>query len=283
MNTPIDRRMEAALEICTEAGSVAMRYFEQLGSLRVEQKGPQDVVSQADKDVERFIRARIKELFPDDGVVGEEQPASIGSSDYRWVIDPIDGTANFVVGTPIWCTVLACVYKSTTVIGIIFDPNQNEIFAASKGSGAFLNGKRITVSQARDFTEGLLGFGISNRNPTSSVTAMIGAIARRDGAFSRTGSGALCMAYASCGRYIGFVEFFMYAWDCFAGLLLIEEAGGIVEPVDTEKFLVEGGRVIAGAPDIYEDLVKMTDSSMARSGALSDSAETAGRISQTGD
>ncbi len=252
-------RYEFALDICREAGELALSYFEGTATLRVEQKGPQDWVSEADKEVETFLRARIEASWPSDGIYGEEHENKPGESGFDWVIDPIDGTTNFVNGIPAWTVVLAGVYGAQTEIGVIHDPNASETFSARRGAGATLNGQSLAVASDIDMASGSVAVGYSNRVPVTNVLPVLEDVVNSGAMFHRNASGALSLAYVAAGRLLGYVEEHMNAWDCLAGQLLVEEAGGVVEQRDAGEMIREGGRVVVGTPDVFPVLKAICD------------------------
>ena len=258
MDDPVESRLKAAKLICREAGDEALRYFEKFDALVVENKGPQDRVSEADRNVETLMRDLIREKFPDDGIIGEEHEPSKGTSDYTWVIDPIDGTNNFVSGIPAWTTVLACINESGIIAGIIHDPSMNEMFYAKAGGGAFLNGGPIKASKAESLGEGVLGMGFSRRSDPTATGRIIETVMKRGGAITKNGSGALSLAYAASGRFIGFLELYMNAWDCLSGVLLMQEAGGSVSDFNLATMLSSGGSVVVGSPGLIDEIAELS-------------------------
>jgi myo-inositol-1(or 4)-monophosphatase len=249
-----DVRLEFMIDLAKRAGELGMRYFRDLDSLTVESKGHQDMVSQADREVELFVRAEIARQYPQDGIVGEEHAPARGTSGYDWVIDPIDGTANFVLGIPAWTVVIACTMHGRTVAGVIHEPSAGETFSCRRGGGAFLNGKPIRTSTATSVTQGSVGVGFSNRVEGGKVVPLIRDLIADGGVFFRNASGALMLAYVACGRLLGYVEEHMNAWDCLAGLLLIEEGGGRIFQPDPATVLEKGTLIIASAPGVYDKL-----------------------------
>ena len=229
MDNAIEARLTLAKSLAREAGELGMTYFRSIGDLVIEQKGAQDLVSNGDRDVETFIRTRLAEAFPDDGIVGEEHDDVATRSGWTWVIDPIDGTANFVRGIPAWCVVLACVHDDRTKIGVVCEPSHGELYAAALGHGAFLNDKPIRVAATRGLDDGSTGVGMNGRTETRLVTQFIELLVARGGVFYRNASGALMLAYLAAGRLIAYAEPHMNAWDCLAAQLLVAEAGGRVE------------------------------------------------------
>lgn len=254
-------RLDVAKEVCSEAGKIALDYFQRLDSLTVEQKGHQDLVSEADKNVELYARQFLKKQFPDDGIVGEEHAPTTGSSGYTWVIDPIDGTANFLTGIPAWVVVVACVHKGQTILGAIYDPNHSEMFTAVAGHGAYRNQIAMAVSTSTGLDNGAVGVGLSARIRELNICQVISELIQRGGMFYRNASGALSLVYVADGRLLGYVEEHMNAWDCLAGQLLVKEAGGRVEPQDADQMIADGGRVVVGIASVFDALQEICDKS----------------------
>lgn len=258
MSDDIARRYEFAIGLGRRAGELGMTFFRSIESLTIESKGHQDLVSNADREVELFVRAEIEAAFPDDGIVGEEHAPKAGTSGFRWVIDPIDGTANFVRGIPAWCVAIACVQGSDTVVGVIHEPSAGETFHGCRGGGAFLNGRPIRASSAADLTQGSVGTGFSNRVEARRIVPVIQALVAEGGVFFRNASGALMLAYVAAGRLLGYTEEHMNAWDCMAGMLLIEEAGGKVLSPDGATMVEKGTMVIAGGAGVYDRIAAIS-------------------------
>ena len=256
-------RMEFATDLARRAGELGMEYFRRLDTLTIESKGHQDMVSEADRDVETFIRAALAEEYPDDAIVGEEHAPTAGTSGYSWVIDPIDGTANFVRGIPAWCVVIAGFSDGQTDVGVIHEPSVGESFYGRRGGGAFLNGKPIRASQASSLTEGSLGTGFSNRAEARNVVGLIDELLGQGGVYYRNASGALMLAYVAAGRLLGYVEQHMNAWDCLAGMLLIEEAGGKVAPHPADV-LRKGTPVIAAGKGVFDKVEALAGNAFGR-------------------
>lgn len=259
MTDPITTRLAAACTIAHEAGETALKYFNSFETLTIEAKGHQDLVSEADRNVEIMVRERITAAFPDDGIKGEEQDDVAGSSGFTWVIDPIDGTANFVRGIPAWCVVIAIVLKDETVAGVIHDPVHGETCEGARGKGAFCNTVPIRVAQDARITDGSIGLGFSSRSDREQTLRAADAILSRGGVFFRNASGALMLSYVARGRLLGYVEQHMHAWDCLAGQLLVDEAGGRTERQGAQSMLARGGRVVAGAPGLWDDLQEIAE------------------------
>ena len=251
-------RVEMATRIAREAGALALDYFQRSDELNVERKGHQDFVSQADRDVELFVRRAIEKTLPHDAIVGEEHDARNGDSGFTWVIDPIDGTTNFVNGIPAWTVVIAGVRDGVTEIGVIYDPCNNDLFVAVKGRGATHNGARMTAPTGLRITDGSIGVGFSNRVSNDGIKNLVATLLDAGGVFHRNASGALSLAYVAAGKLLGYSEEHMNAWDCLAGQLIVAEAGGRVEDQDADQMIATGGRVIVGVEGVFEDLREMS-------------------------
>ena len=256
-------RLDSAKEIATEAGALGAEYFRDISKLDIKAKGTQDLVSNADLEVELLVRDRILAAFPEDGIVGEEHAPVASRSGWTWVIDPIDGTANFVRGLPQWCVILAVVFEDKTRIGVIFEPSTGEMFWTGEGLGSFVGDRKLAVAKTAGFHDGTVGVGMNGRTPISMVIKQITALAERGGIFFRNASGGLMLAYVAAGRLIGYTEPHMNAWDCLAGQLLIAEAGGRIEDQSADQMLAEGGQVIAGSPEIFDELLAFSNEAFA--------------------
>ena len=255
----MDQRQKFAEETCRAAGEAALAYFNDRDALIVDQKGDQDWVSEADKNVEILIRERLAAAYPNDGVVGEEQGDTAGSSGFVWVIDPIDGTTNFVNGIPAWTIVLAGVSQGQTMVGVIHDPIYGETYSTVRGAGASLNGAPMQVAQGVPLSNGTVAIGYSNRVASANILPAVTALVNEGAMFHRNASGALSLAYVAAGRLLGYLEEHMNAWDCLAGQLLIEEAGGRVETQDADAMIADGGRVVVGTPLVFDKLRAIAD------------------------
>jgi len=249
-----ETRMRFATDLARRAGDLGMEYFRRLDTLTIESKGHQDMVSEADRDVETFIRAALAEEYPDDAIVGEEHAPTPGTSGYSWVIDPIDGTANFVRAIPAWCVVIACARHGVTDVGVIHEPATGETFYGRRGGGAFLNGKPIRAASGSSLSDGSLGIGFSNRREAANIPGLIGDLLDRGGVFYRNASGALMLAYVASGRLLGYIEEHMNAWDCIAGMLLVAEAGGRIVTPDPGTVLEKGTVVVTGGANVFDEI-----------------------------
>jgi myo-inositol-1(or 4)-monophosphatase len=263
-------RLLAVQSAVRMAGQRALEFYRERGHLAVISKGVQDRVTEADRTIEDELRKYLHERFSGDAFFGEESGASDGALDgdgALWVVDPIDGTDCFVFGIPSWCISIAWMHRRQVEIGVIYDPIHNEMFSASLGGGAFLNGSAITVSQATDLRGGLVGIGYSPRVAPDQVLSAIRRVADAGGMFHRCGSGALSLAWVAAGRLLGYFEPHMNAWDCLAGLLLVREAGGWTNDFLAENGLVRGNEAIAAAPGLLGQIQSVCGVSPAAVGA----------------
>lgn len=256
----LDRRHQLAEEIAREAGALALDYFDRRDTLVIETKRDlQDVVSIADREVERLIRERIAAQFPDDGFLGEETGFEAGSSGYSWAVDPIDGTAPFVNGLPTWCVSIAVVHEDLPVVGVIAVPCTGELFSSAQGRGASLDGKRLTLDPARTIRNSLTGIGSNSHVSPEKAGRIITGLLAGGGNYIRNGSGALMLAYVAAGRLVGYLEPYMHAWDCLAGYCLVQEAGGRHLPFPLDGGNAKGGTVVLAAnPSAWDDLFALS-------------------------
>lgn len=253
----VDERFDFACTTIREAGALALSYFKRFETLDVQSKGVQDMASEADIETQKLLETSLMTAFPHDLFLGEEDPESFlpDASKGTWIIDPVDGTQPFVNGIPSWCISIAYIEGTSFRIGVVFDPVNDELFAAKAGEGATLNGRSISASTATGLQEGLVGVGFSNRVSPDETLVPLTRLVNRQGMFHRSGSGALSLAYVAAGRLIGYFEPHMNSWDFAASVLIIKEAGGVTNDcLPTEEALVKGGLVLAAAPGIYDAL-----------------------------
>ena len=257
-----DDRCQLAEKLARDAGALGLQYFARLDHLQVDRKGHQDLVSEADKALEKQIRAGIQAAFPQDGILCEEDGYVAGDNDYVWVIDPVDGPANFVSGIPAWTVVIALVHKSRVISGFIYDPVMDVMYKGYDGEGAYRNDSPMTVVASAAITAGSVAVGYSNRSKAGFIEALVTSLVAEGGVFYRNASGALSLAYVADGKLIGYCEDHMNAWDYLAGQLMVREAGGIIEEQDVEEVLRKGGRVVASAPPVFDRLLELTIDAM---------------------
>jgi myo-inositol-1(or 4)-monophosphatase len=251
----MDMRLAAAQAVAREAGAMARRRFVDR-SFAVAFKGPQDFLTEVDGETEAFIAERLSRLFSADGFIGEESdPRAAGAGGAVWVVDPIDGTANFARGVPHFCVSIACVAAGRVEAGVIYNPMNDELFSARRGGGAQLNGAPLRVSKAWALADCAIEVGWNSRAGFAQYVDLLRRVAATGASPTRTGSGALAIAYVAAGRSDGFVEHHINAWDCLAGILLVSEAGGYVSDFLKGDGLAKGNALIACAPGVKDALI----------------------------
>jgi myo-inositol-1(or 4)-monophosphatase len=248
-------RAEFAKPLAREAGALARRYFRREIDFVVEAKGPQDFVSAADHAVEALIKERLQARFPADAVLAEEGGGDVGRN--LWVVDPIDGTINFVHGVRYWCISIGFIAAGERRLGAIYDPSLDELFWAAKNGGAWCDETRIHVSPRDRLDRALVCAGYVPRHPLEAHLALKRRLHEAGAAVKDMGAGALMLAHVAAGRFDAFLESHMHPWDASAGLLLVEEAGGRVHPYPGPGGIAGGGPVIAAAPGIFGALERI--------------------------
>jgi myo-inositol-1(or 4)-monophosphatase len=252
----LDERYRAACAIAHEAGELIRALFQRREAGAFELKGAQDYLTEADGEVERLVAKRIVEAFPGDTVVGEEGGGRLSSQ--LWLVDPIDGTANFARGIPHFCVSIAFLRDGRTALGAICNPMLNELYAARRGGGATLNGAPMHVSATDDMRRATVELGWSTRRPLSTYVAMVDRVTKTGAGFQRAGSGALGIAYVAAGRLDGYAELHINAWDAAAGLLMVEEADGRINDFLGHDGVAKGNPVLAATPALYDALAAAT-------------------------
>jgi myo-inositol-1(or 4)-monophosphatase len=240
------------LHIAIDAAKEAGKFLKQnLGKVRdIQQKAGQEknLVTEIDKRSEEIIIGIIKKHYPQHDILAEESGATKNQkSDYKWVIDPLDGTTNFTHGFPVFCVSIALEYRGKIVLGVIYDPNFNELFTAEKGKGACLNGKKMRVSKIDSLNRSLLVTGFPyniTENPNHAIEHFINFLMKSQ-AVRRMGSAAIDLAYVAAGRYEGFWETDLHPWDVAAGVLLVEEAGGKISDFTDKPFSIYEKEILA--------------------------------------
>ena len=242
-------------EIAREAGALLMEFFHQ--HVKVEYKGEADLVTVADRKSEALIRERIKARWPSHDILGEEGGLQDSGSDYRWYLDPLDGTTNFAHGFPVFCVSMGLEHKGQRVAGVIYDPTRNELFAAARGTGAFLNGERIEVSTTAKLSESLVATGFpSHKRHQNPNIFFYHQITLRTHGVRRAGSAALDLCCVACGRFEAFWEFKLNPWDTAAGVLIVEEAGGKVTTFDGSPFQLDSRETVASNGLVHQALLE---------------------------
>ncbi len=240
-------------EIARDAGALLMSYFLHV---TVEYKGEADLVTEADRASETLIRQRIRKLWPTHDILGEEEGLIDTGSDYRWYVDPLDGTTNFAHGFPMFCVSMALEHKGQRIAGVIYDPTRDEMFTAEQGSGAYLNQKPMQVSNTRNLAESLVATGFpSHKRHQNPNIHFYHQITLRTHGVRRAGSAALDLCYVASGRLDGFWEFNLNPWDTAAGVLIVEEAGGKVTGFDGSPFKIDSRETVASNGLVHEALL----------------------------
>ena len=252
--------MHPMLNIATgaarDAGNIILRNIDKLDRIKVEVKAQNDFVTQVDRKAEEVIIEALQKAYPDHGILAEETGTYNEDSDYKWIIDPLDGTTNFLHGFPQYAVSIGMQLKGRMEIAVIFDPIKNELFTAARGDGAQLNGKRIRVTEHKGIKGALLGTGFPFKHPQHLDTYLdtFKAVHPPAAGIRRAGSAALDLAYVAAGRLDGFWEIGLNAWDMAAGVLLVREAGGIVTDFSGEGNYLDTGNVVAAASKVYPAL-----------------------------
>lgn len=255
----IEGRYWAALGIVREAGRLAAEHYHVRGDLDIERKGTQDLVSEADRACEDMLVGQLGNLFPNDGFLGEERGPRNADAKAIWIIDPIDGTANFLRGIPFWCVSLGLLVANEFVIGVIYNPITEELYAARQSQGATLNGRPIAVTQVRSLEEARLCVGFSYRRPVEPHAEALKRLLAAHCEYSRLGSGALGLALTADGRFEGYWEAHINVWDVAAGLCIVKEAGGRVNDFLSGDGLHQGNAVLVANPHLYSSLHSLLD------------------------
>jgi len=249
--------LNIAVKAARRAATVINRASTQLDLLTVHSKSPNDFVTEVDRAAEKAIIDVLRDAFPGHGILAEESGESGQESEYNWIIDPLDGTTNFIHGFPQYAVSIAQTKNGVLEHAVIYDPNNNEMFTASRGSGAFLNDRRIRVSRRTRLNEALIGTGFPFRqfDHVDAYLAMFKELTQKTAGIRRPGAAALDLAYVACGRLDGFWEMGLSPWDMAAGVLLIQEAGGLVSDLSGEGGFMSTGNIVAGTPKIFGQLL----------------------------
>lgn len=250
--------LNTAVKAARRAGQIINRASLDLDALTVKNKGHNDFVSEVDRAAEQAIISILLEAYPSHGILAEESGTQ-GDSEFQWIIDPLDGTTNFLHGFPQYAVSIAMMHKGVLTHGVVYDPSRNDLFTASRGAGAFLNDRRIRVSKRENLKDALIGTGFPFRE-FSHMDAYLGMfrdLAQKTAGIRRPGSAALDLAYTAAGRFDGFWEIGLNIWDIAAGALLIQEAGGLVGDFKGEQDYLKTGNTLAGNPRIFAQLLQV--------------------------
>jgi myo-inositol-1(or 4)-monophosphatase len=249
--------LNIAVRAARRAGEVIVRSLVRLESLEVTSKGRNDYVTEIDRAAEREIIELIHKHYPEHAILAEESGRS-GENDTVWIIDPLDGTTNFLHGFPVFAVSIAAQQRGRLEVGVIYDPMRQEVFTAARGAGAHLENRRMRVSKQRTLDGALLSTGFPYREEerhADNYFAMFRRLTELTAGIRRPGSAALDLAYVAAGRVDGFWEMGLKPWDTAAGTLMIREAGGRVGTLGGEEYQL-GANIVAGAPKVYEALIE---------------------------
>jgi myo-inositol-1(or 4)-monophosphatase len=251
-----------ALRAARKAGELIVRASDELHRFEVKAKGVNNFVTEVDISAEREIIYHLQKAFPDHAILGEEG-GLIGhpEAEYRWIIDPLDGTTNFIRGIPHYAVSIACMYRGRVEHAVVLDPVRHEEFTASRGRGAQLNGHRLRVSDLASLDGALLGTGIPFKdhcdNQLAAYSKSIEVLAAQCAGIRRAGAASLDLAYVAAGRLDAFWEIGLAPWDIAAGVLLIREAGGLVADVDASDNYLESGNIVCGNPKCFKAVLQV--------------------------
>ena len=258
MLSELDTRHAVLQASAREAGQLARRYFAARHTLQTTQKGIQDLVSEADRNVEALLIERLGRLFPTDGFLGEESGAR-GNREQLWVIDPIDGTNNFLRGIRYWAVSVAYVREGVAELGVVYDPMADELYAARRGFGATRNGEPIRASEGAELSRAVIGFTYARAHPAEYYAQAVRRLLASEGEYRRLGSAALMLAYVAEGRIDGFYGSHLNSWDVLAGLVLTREAGAWSNDFLAGDGLWQGNTVLSCATSLRGELARIIE------------------------
>jgi len=250
--------LNTAVKAARKAGTIITRAAFDVDKLTIRAKRQHDFVSEVDHAAEDAIISVLRDAYPDHGFLAEESGYKDKQRDYIWVIDPLDGTTNFLHGFPQYCVSIGLMHKGKPTQAVVFDPNRNELFTASKGAGAFLNDRRIRVSKVDKMDGALIGTGFPFKviENVDDYLRMLKNVMKTTSGVRRPGAAALDLAYVACGRIDGFWEIGLSPWDMCAGALLIREAGGLVGDMEGNEGFMDKGEIVAANAKLFAALLK---------------------------
>lgn len=254
--------LNIALRAARSAAELIVRSMDRLDALSVNEKDSKDYVTQVDRAAEKTIVNTILKAYPDHGILGEEGSSVAGhgeGADYQWVIDPLDGTTNYIHGIPHFAVSIACKFRGRVEHAVVYDPMLDEEFLASRGRGATLNGRRLRVTKRNNLTHAVLATGFPFRDGQmehiDNYLSMFRSLAEQSAGIRRAGAASLDLAYVAAGRYDGFWEYGLSEWDMAAGALLIQEAGGLISDFSGGHQFLDNGHVVAGNPKCFKAIL----------------------------
>ncbi len=250
--------LNIAVRAARRAGSIINRAALEGGGFEVRAKQKNDFVTKVDHAAEAAIIETVRKAYPDHAVLAEESGATPGEAEYQWIIDPLDGTTNFIHGFPQYCVSIAIRHRDALAHGVIYDPVTNELFTASKGRGAYLNDRRIRVSKCLRLGDALVGTGFPFKEleRIELYSKQLKNLMHKSAGVRRAGAAALDLAYVACGRLDAFWELGLSPWDMAAGALMIQEAGGLVGNLQGEDGYLESGEIACATPKIFPTLLE---------------------------
>ena len=252
--------LNIAVKAARKAGNIINRAARDLDQIKVETKRRNDFVTEVDRAAEQAVIEVLREAYPNHAILAEESGTSKGSQgDYVWIIDPLDGTTNFIHGMPHYAVSIGLQHKGVMQQGVIYDPVKNELFTATRGAGAYLNDKRIRVSTRDKIADALIGTGFPFRDNSflERYLAMFKAMTMSCTGLRRPGAAALDLAYVAAGRFDGFWEIGLSPWDIAAGSLLVQEAGGMIGTLQGDGGYMESGEVAAGNAKVFAQMIQV--------------------------
>lgn len=250
--------LNIAVRAARNAGDFIVRKMNKLHDIKIETKSENDFVTEVDRQAEERVIETLLKSYPGHGIIAEESAEIEGTEDYRWIIDPLDGTTNYLHGFPHFAVSIACQHKGRLEHAVIYDPLKQELFTASRGDGATLNNRRIRVTNIKSTQGALLGTGFpfKHRDQLDIFLKLFNEFFSTASDIRRAGSAALDLAYVAAGRLDGYWESGLQSWDIAAGALIVREAGGIVADYDGDEHYLENGDVIAGNPKIFGQMLR---------------------------
>ena len=248
-----------AVRAARAAGDIIVRNMDRIDRLKIVTKQNNDFVSKVDLMAEQAIIDTLKQAFPDHGILAEESGQQDREAEFQWIIDPLDGTTNYLHGFPQFAVSIALQHKGRLEVGVIYDPLSQELFTASRGNGATLNDRKIRVTGHNGLTNALLGTGFPyyDQSYLDTYLETMKALMQKTAGIRRPGSAALDLAWLAAGRIDGFWEFNLKAWDIAAGALIVREAGGIVSDFENRGNYLQSGDIIAAAPKVFPEMLKI--------------------------
>jgi len=249
--------LNIAVKAARRAGSIIIRATRNLDAVAFREKAVNDFVSEVDREAEQAVIRTLRDAYPGHSILAEESGAS-GESEYQWIIDPLDGTTNFIHGFPQYCVAIALRHSGVVTQAVIYDPTRNDLFTATRGRGAYLNDQRMRVRKRLHLRASLIGTGFPFRQleHMDVYLAILRDMMEGAAGVRRAGSAALDLAYVAAGRLDGFWELGLSPWDTAAGALLVTEAGGLVGDLAGENRYLETGNVVAGTPKVFVELLR---------------------------